>query len=46
VDHVAHGVLVGSDQAGDRRDRCPDDDAMMIVARRTRIGFPRPRRTI
>ncbi|OLL89274.1 hypothetical protein Ae406Ps2_6481 [Pseudonocardia sp. Ae406_Ps2] len=24
----------------------PDDDAMMIDARRTRIGFPRPRRTI
>lgn len=24
----------------------PDEDAMMIVARRTRIGFPRPRRTI
>ena len=24
----------------------PDADAMMIIARRTRIGFPRPRRTI
>jgi hypothetical protein len=24
----------------------PDDEARMIVARRTRIGFPRPRRTI
>jgi len=24
----------------------PDDEARMIVARRIRIGFPRPRRTI
>jgi hypothetical protein len=46
VNHVAHGVLIRSDQSAITDTGVPEAEARIMVARRTRIEFPRPRRTI
>jgi hypothetical protein len=46
VDHIPERVRVGGDQMRDRWGRVPDEDAMMIIARRTWIEWCLPLRTI
>src|SRR4051794_9553998 len=46
VDHIANGVLSAATSRAIAATGVPELEAMMIVARRTRIELPRPRRTI
>lgn len=46
VDHVPDGVLVSGHSRAIVGTGVPDADAMMIMAGRTRIAGPLPRRTI